>query len=334
LRAPIVIRTATSSAAIRIGAGTTELVLRDGGVSGRWRFESEESAILTVDFLKADPFAVPGAVVKERPACEGFIPAPRIRVEINGVSHEIVSSAGAVLERHYARPDHQVIYAAAEPWIEAYHEARRRQCRRLLKGVAGRVCDVGSGYSMVRDTGPWPFALVACDRDPGAVAALREWGVEAHVGDAAEPPFPNGDFDAVYAGEIVEHLPRPHDALRRWVELLKPNGRLLVTTPNRRHLLTRLRGFELVENPEHLFEWDARELRCAISDAGAEIDSLEGLALPLPVYVPGRGWRDLTPAALRRFRSVPKGLIRVIMELGRPLPSLAANLAVSAHRVR
>ncbi len=255
-------------------------------------------------------------------------------MQLNAVEYEIISTDAAVLARHYTRPNHQAEYQLRDTWAEQYHEARRRQCRRLLKGIVGHVCDVGSGYSLVHDTGPWPFTLFACDRDPGAVRALQEWGVDARVGDAEDPPFEEGQFDAVYAGEIVEHLAHPHEALRRWVELLKPGGRLVVTTPNRRHLLTRVRGFELVENPEHLFEWDVRELRRAVSAAGAEIDSLEGLTLPLPVYVPGRGWRDLTPAVVRRLRLIPRGLIRVIVELGRPLPALAANLAVSAHRVR
>ena len=331
--AAIVNRTESAVASIPVPAGSIEVAIDDPRVTGAWRFETAAPSALTVDFLASDPVAVAGAVVLERGVCDGYIPTPRIRMRINGVPHEVVSSAEAVLERNYTRPDHQAVYTA-DRWGTAFHEARLRQCRRLLQGITGEVCDIGSGYSMVWHSGPWPFSVHAFDRDPAAVAALRGWGVDARSAPADDPPFEPGRFDAVYAGEIVEHLTDPHAALRRWVELLKPGGRLIVTTPNRRHLLTRARRFEVVENPEHLFEWDLRQLRRAVTMAGTRIDIVEGLIQQLPVYVPGRGWRDLTPTLLQRSPRTPRWFVRAMIEAGRLAPSLAYNLAVAAHRTR
>ena len=48
----------------------------------------------------------------QRGVCDSFIATPRIRVRINGVEHEVVSSAESVLERNYSRPDHQTAYVA------------------------------------------------------------------------------------------------------------------------------------------------------------------------------------------------------------------------------
>lgn len=331
-RTPVVLHTATPTMSIPIDSGVTEVIVQESAAPLRWCFEVTTPSVLKVDFLAPHVFSVQGAAVVAVPQRE-YVPHPRLRMHMNNVAYEIVSTDAAVLERHYTRPNHQAEYQLRDSWTEQYHEARRRQCRRLLRGIAGRVCDVGSGYSLVHDTRPWPFALFACDRDPGAVKALLEWGVDARLGDAEDPPFEKARFDAVYAGEIVEHLARPHEALRRWVELLRPGGRLVVTTPNRRHLLARVRRFELVENPEHLFEWDAHEFRGAVRDAGASVDTLEGLALPTPVYVPGRGWRDLIPAVSRRWGSLPVSIARATLESGRLVPSVAANLAISAHRV-
>ena len=329
--AAIISRTDSAVASIPVPAGAVTVTIEDPRVSGVWRFETAAPSVVTVDFLAGDPIAVTGATVLERGVCDGFIPTPRMRVHINGVAHEVVSSADAVLERNYSRPDHQAVYAA-DRWGSAFHEARLRQCRRLLEGITGEVCDIGSGYSMVWHSGPWPFTVHAFDRDPAAVAALQQWGVDARSAPADDPPFEKGRFDAVYAGEIIEHLTDPQAALRRWVELLKPGGRLIVTTPNRRHLLTRARGFEVVENPEHLFEWDLRQLRRAVTLAGTRIDRVEGLIQQLPVFVPGRGWRDLTPTLLQRVARTPGWLVRGMIEAGRWAPSLAYNLAVAAHR--
>lgn len=313
--------------------GHIEVTLLDTRVSGRWRFDLSRPAAVIIDFLADDPIDVPGARVLERGTHSGFVPTPRLRLSVNGEAYDVVSSSEAVLGRNYSRPDHQRTYDT-DDWGVAFHEARLRQCRRLLRGVTGDVCDLGSGLSIVYHTGPWPFTLHACDRDPEAVSALQSWGVDAHLAPADDPPFARSQFDALYAGEIVEHLPEPQASLRRWVELLKPGGRLVLTTPNRRHLLTRARRFEVVENPEHLFEWDLKQLKSAVKEAGARVDAVEGLIFQLPILIPGRGWRDLTPTLLNHVPGTPRWLVKGAMEAGRWFPSIAYNLAISAHKVR
>jgi SAM-dependent methyltransferase len=287
---------------------------------------------LQVDFQEPALCSVPGQEPLESSPPPDFIPTPRLRFDVNGMVHDLVSCDAGVLERHYRRPHHQeVSYPVADPWTDGFHQARIRQVRRLLSGVRGRVCDVGSGYSLVGMAGPWSFQLFACDRDLEAVESLKERGITAAVGPAEQPPFPPGSFDAVFAGEIVEHLVDPHAALRQWVRLLRPGGRLVVTTPNRRHWLARARGYERVENLEHLFEWDAHELRRALRRAGAQVISIEGLLLTVPVYLPGRGWRDLGNGLAHRF-AVPRELLIRYVELGRWFPSLAWDLAAVARR--
>jgi SAM-dependent methyltransferase len=134
----------------------------------------------------------------------------------------------------------------------------------------------------------------------------------------------------VYAGEIVEHLAHPHDALAQWIRLLRPGGRLVVTTPNRRHLMARLLHREVVQNPEHLFEWSRDELLDAVRAAGGRILHVEGLHLPVPVPVPGMGWRDVIAGVNRRI-PVPPMVARAGMELGRHAPRFAMNVAVVAE---
>ncbi|MFN2450833.1 MAG: class I SAM-dependent methyltransferase [Candidatus Dormibacteria bacterium] len=308
--------------------------LTGGLARGRWLYELQAATELVVDYLDPHLCSVPGVEASHGELPADFIATPRLRLSINGVLHELICTDPRVLERHYARPRHQEVAYSPRPdrWTDAYHHARIRQARRLLVGVTGRVCDVGSGHSLVAMAGPWAFDLCACDRDAEAINELRARGIDGRTGPAEEPPFEPGTFDAVFAGEIVEHLAEPRKALRRWVELLRPGGRLIVTTPNRRHLLTRVRGHELVENPEHLFEWNLGELSEAVVGAGGQPQSVEGLVLPLPVYVPGRGWRDLGLALVQRGHLPAPVGVRLI-ELGRLAPALAADLAIVARRV-
>jgi ubiquinone/menaquinone biosynthesis C-methylase UbiE len=48
------------------------------------------------------------------------------------------------------------------------------------------------------------------------------------VGDAAAPPIGDRTLDAVVVRHLVWALPDPHAALRRWVALLRPGGRLVL----------------------------------------------------------------------------------------------------------
>ena len=53
----------------------------------------------------------------------------------------------------------------------------------------------------------------------------------AVTGDAELLPFSSGSFDVVLASEIVEHLWNPHSFLDEAYRILKPNGHLVISTP-------------------------------------------------------------------------------------------------------
>jgi SAM-dependent methyltransferase len=315
--------------------GPVEVKMRDpasGEMVGRWRHSGGKQ--LEIDFLGDPVCTVDGEPPAEGGVIPGFILWPRMTFEINGRATELVSSDPEVLERHYSRPQHQELaYSRPDPWLVAFHHARVSQARRLLAGVRGRVLDVGSGYSLLREGELTGFQLYACDRDLGAVRYLRSQGIAAVAASAGAPPFAERAFDAVYAGEIIEHLVDPDGALRRWVRMLKPDGRLVVTTPNRRHLMARATRREVVQNPEHLFEYSLEELLSALRRAGVRVDHVEGLSLPLPVYVPGRGWRDALRVANNRL-GISEVRLMGAMGWGRRLPSLTENLAVAGTRQR
>ena len=328
-----VLKGADTQFTLRVPAGRVNVRMLDGLADGRWRFLAAKPSTLTVDFLSSALCSLPGGSMLDYALPDDFIPTPRLRLEVNGRLYDVVTSDPGVLARHYGRPHHQeVAYHRPDPWTQGFHEARIAQARRLLSGVTGRVCDIGSGHSLVNMAGPWAFSLSAWDRDAEAIASLREQGVDAVVAPAEEPPFPPETFDGAFAGEIVEHLENPEAALRRWVEVLQMGGRLVVTTPNRRHLMSRARGYDVVENLEHLFEWNLLELRQAVSAAGIAIDRSEGLWVPLPMWIPRRGWRDAGQVAARRLRA-QQPLITRYMTAARRFPNLAYNIAVSGRRV-
>jgi 2-polyprenyl-3-methyl-5-hydroxy-6-metoxy-1,4-benzoquinol methylase len=98
-----------------------------------------------------------------------------------------------------------------------------------------RVLDVGcsSGYLA------WPLAksgasVVGGELDPDAADAARTVCDVVLVGDveSMELPLDPGSFDVVLCGDVVEHLREPERTLSRLRPFLRPEGRLVLTTPN------------------------------------------------------------------------------------------------------
>jgi 2-polyprenyl-3-methyl-5-hydroxy-6-metoxy-1,4-benzoquinol methylase len=100
-------------------------------------------------------------------------------------------------------------------------------------------------------------SLVGLDVEEEGVRWAGERGFEAYVVDAQSPEavaaLGLARADVVVAGEVIEHLDAPGPFLRAMRELVRPNGVLVVTTPNAYRLLNFLApatGVELV-HPDH-----------------------------------------------------------------------------------
>ena len=102
-------------------------------------------------------------------------------------------------------------------------------------GPGRRVLDVAAGTGAVAVAAAERGAeVVAIDLAPAMVERARERGVDARLGDAERPDFPDGSFDAVLCGFAVFFLPDPAGALREWWRVLRPGGTVALSTFVRR----------------------------------------------------------------------------------------------------
>lgn len=122
---------------------------------------------------------------------------------------------------------------------EAYAGSFARLCAHpvgVLLDAAGvgegtRVLDVGTGTGTAAVAARARGARVsAVDADAGMVAAARARGLDARTGVLPELPYGDGEFDAVVGNFVVNHVGRPRAALAELHRLLRPGGRIALTT--------------------------------------------------------------------------------------------------------
>jgi SAM-dependent methyltransferase len=122
--------------------------------------------------------------------------------------------------------------------------------------------------------------LVGLDLDERGVEQATGWGYEAYVVDLQDPgqveALELAPADLVIAGEIIEHVDSPGLFLQAVKPLVKPDGQIVVTTPNAYRLvgfLAPVLGEELI-HPDHVGIHSIHTLRTLGERAGYDVARL------------------------------------------------------------
>ena len=106
--------------------------------------------------------------------------------------------------------------------------------------------------------------VVGLDVDRVALARAAELGIEPVPANVEEPlPFEDGRFDAVVAGELLEHLRFPDELVTEIRRVLRPGGVLAGSVPNAFNIQNRLRflrGLPPERDRTHLHMFRPRDL--------------------------------------------------------------------------
>jgi len=146
------------------------------------------------------------------------------------------------------------------------------------------------------------------------VPGVRERTDEFYTGnlDSGIPEAAGVGFDVVIAGDVIEHLAKPLDALRAIDSVLRPGGQLLLSVPNFGHWYPRLRvafgvfGYDRrgILDDTHLRFFTRSTLRRLVRTAGFDVLQESATGLPLGTFSRG-GERG---SAIRR---IDQSLVRL-----------------------
>jgi len=157
----------------------------------------------------------------------------------------------------------------------------------------GVVADLGCGdgdYSVVLTH--MGFKVTACDLDVQRFKYRDK--IDFKICDITKQlPFDNASFDYVVLAEVIEHLRNPYQVMQELNRILRPGGKIILSTPNILNLKSRIRfllggcweffrepTLENSTNPKaviynlHLIPWRYHELEYLLVDSQFEIQTV------------------------------------------------------------
>jgi SAM-dependent methyltransferase len=156
----------------------------------------------------------------------------------------------------------RIVPGKVDPELVTEHQSRYHFAADFVRGreVADFGCGTGYGSQILRDRGA--RRMVGIDCAPEAIRYARARfggpGVDFLVADSLCTPFGPERFDVVVCFEVIEHVRDYRRFLREVRRTLRPEGLLLLSTPNKE---TYRDGPGVPPNPFHVHEFELDELR-------------------------------------------------------------------------
>lgn len=261
------------SAGTPLYEGVPDLML---GIAGRWRVSRCQSATCGTLWLDPAPLRedLPKAYQNYITHAPGrpFVQGTRRRDRVRAVMLEHMlgypARAGG-LDRLLAR---------VAGWVPPLRQSVQREVMFVPFRPGGRLLEIGCGNGrQLERLGAAGWQVQGVDFDPQAVERARALGLRVGLGDVSAQGFADASFDAVVSSHVIEHVPDPAAFLRECRRILKPDGVLVVLTPNASALGHRVYGaaWAGLDPPRHLYVFTARSLQRLALAAGFSVRALD-----------------------------------------------------------
>jgi SAM-dependent methyltransferase len=143
--------------------------------------------------------------------------------------------------------------------VDAEHRARYWSAAAIAEGRAVLDAGCGTGYGTLMLAEGGAASVTAIDLAEEAVEQTLDrvdGRAEVVLGDVHQLPFDDASFDMVVCFEVIEHMNAQDAALSEFARVLRPEGFLLISSPNR--------NVYTPGNPHHVHEYTPPEFAAAL----------------------------------------------------------------------
>jgi 2-polyprenyl-3-methyl-5-hydroxy-6-metoxy-1,4-benzoquinol methylase len=228
----------------------------------------------------------------------------------------------------FKNEDHYGVEKFKHGWAGNFHRYRIKLLRDLFVNKLKcqkktKILDIGSNISMFGQI----FKSEECPEitafDISKTVIEKGKKMYPHIKfliDGAQDPKIEGQWDILFAGEIIEHLLRPEEALLKWKDLLKEGGYLVLSTPNR--FFNRL-------SQEHPSLLSMGQVKRIFRDLNFEILQIIGI----DIFNPPLDWfLNKVSKKFSKLSKVIDGIFQIKMRLTFKLPWLAHDVIYVARK--
>lgn len=164
------------------------------------------------------------------------------------------------------------------PWVRYQHEARYAWAAQRARDCIVLDAACGTGYGAKRLIEHGASSVSGFDLSAEAIEIARRNNVAHHVtfeiGDVAQLPVADASIDLYLSFETIEHLADDRAYLVEARRVLKADGRLICSTPNRKLTNPGTTIDDKPFNPFHLREYTRDELHERLRPHFSQIDFL------------------------------------------------------------
>lgn len=168
----------------------------------------------------------------------------------------------------------ETLLARLLSWFPSVADSAELEYLKIPASQNGKLLDIGCGggeiLKRMQNVG---WSVVGMEPDSNAASRLIEKDGLPIYRSLNEIANKNISFDVIVLSHVIEHLPDPVKTLAELRSLLRPNGQLIITTPNVRGLGSKIfRGYwRGLEPPRHFNVFSTTSLQKALTIAGFRV---------------------------------------------------------------
>ncbi len=219
-----------------------------------------------------------GFMVKEVPF--RYVVASPSNGRVRGVAVSTLRTLGSMwkLRNSIASADYDARAHDSVIPLQRYWQRRRHRVITRAAASATQVLDVGCGSSRILEANP---SAVGLDVQLHKLRYARRYGNPLVHGSIFALPFAGETFDCVICSEVIEHIPADERVFDELTRVLRPNGRLILGTPD--YDRWRWRALEWVYRKaapggyadEHITQYGQARLRALLEKRGLAVERIE-----------------------------------------------------------